>query len=305
MHSSKEGNLTFQDSGANSLKKWFLAIRPATLFASISPVLVGTSMAYKDGVFHLPSALAAAIGAIFIQIGTNLANDYYDFVHGVDHEGRLGPVRVTQKGIIDPDSVRRGFIIAFIVAILAGIYLILRGGMPIFIIGVLSIIFGITYSAGPFPTGYYGLADPLVIIFFGPVAVGGTYYVQALSINGKVLIAGLGPGLISNAILTVNNLRDWETDKLAGKKSLAVRFGKGFARGEYILSIAAAFIIPIFLISSNHHYHLICWGAFLLCLSPMRIIWEEPSGLYNKLLKSTAMLLFAYSLLFSIGWIAG
>lgn len=305
MHFSRRGDLIFQDSGVNSLKKWFLAIRPNTLFASISPVLIGTSMAYKDGVFHLPSALMAAIGAISIQIGTNLANDYYDFIHGVDTQDRLGPARVTQQGIMAADSVKRGFLIAFLISILAGIYLIFRAGIPILFIGLLSIIFGITYSAGPFPIAYLGLADPVVIIFFGPVAVGGTYYVQALRIKGDVILAGFAPGFISNAILTVNNLRDWKTDKIAGKKSLAVRFGKRFARIEYMSSLIVAFIIPVLLVSRNHYYHLICWGAFLLWLFPVRIIWQEPTVLYNRLLKSTAMLLFTYSLLFSLGWIAG
>ena len=305
MHSLKEGNLIFQDSGADNLKRWLLAIRPNTLFASISPVLMGTAMAYADGAFLPIPALAAAIGALFIQIGTNLANDYYDFIHGVDTPDRLGPIRVTQQGIIPPDYVKKGFIIAFLIATLAGIYLVFRGGTPILVIGILSVILGIAYTAGPFPIGYHGLADPLVIIFFGPIAVGGTYYVQALQIKGNIIIAGLGPGFISNAILTVNNLRDWHTDKSAEKKTLAVRFGKGFARVEYIASLIMAFIIPFLIVSRNHRYHLICLGAFLLSLIHIRIIWQEPSQIYNKLLKNTAMLLFAYSLLFSLGWITG
>lgn len=305
MHSLKREDLTFQDSGAHNLKNWVLAIRPVTLFASISPVLIGTSMAYVDGVFHLPSALAAAIGAIFIQIGTNLANDYYDFIHGVDTHGRVGPIRVAQQGIIFPGYVKKGFIIAFLIAILAGLYLVLRAGMPILIIGVLSIIFGIAYSTGPFPLGYYGLADPLVIIFFGPVAVGGTYYVQALNIKGNIILAGLGPGFISNAILTVNNLRDWETDRIAGKKSLAVIFGKGFARAEYIISVLVALIVPILLVSKDHYYHLISIVALLLSFFHIESLWQEPGIIHNQLLRITAITLFLYSLLFSLGWIAG
>ena len=302
----KKGHPISPNLEIGTLKKWIIATRPNTLFASISPVIIGTSMAYADSLFHLPSALMAATGAFFIQIGTNLANDYYDFIHGVDSSDRLGPLRVTQAGILDPDSVKRAFIIAFFIATLSGIYLIWRAGLPILIIGLLSILFGLTYTAGPFPLGYYGLGDPLVIIFFGPVAVGGTYYVQALSIKDYVLIAGLAPGFISNAILTVNNLRDIETDKRAGKKTLAVRFGKGFARAEYLLSLFIPFIIPFFLISKNHCWHLICCLSFLLCISCIKVIlFEEPGLIYNKVLKNTASMLFIYSLLFSLGWIIG
>ena len=304
MHLLKRENRIFPDLGVDSLKKWIIAIRPNTLFASISPVIIGTSMAYGDKAFHLPSALAAAIGAVFIQIGTNLANDYYDYIHGVDRTDRIGPVRVTQAGIIEPGSVKKGFIIAFFIAVLSGIYLIWRAGIPILIIGIVSILSGIAYTAGPFPLGYYGLGEPFVIIFFGPVAVSGTYYVQALDINKYVLISGLAPGFISNAILIVNNLRDIKTDKKAGKKTLAVRFGKKFAKIEYILSLFFAFIVPFYLVLSGCYYHLFACISFLLSIPCIKtILIEEPGLKYNKVLKKTSLMLFVYSVVFSLGWI--
>ncbi len=303
MHSLRKENQNFQSSEEDSLRKWIIAIRPQTLFASISPVIIGSSMAYVDHVFHLPSSLMAFFGALFIQIGTNLANDYYDFIHGVDTEERLGPLRVTQQGIIKPDLVKKGFITAFFLSAICGCYLVIRAGLPILIIGLISIAVGIAYTAGPVPLGYIGVADLLVIIFFGPVAVAGTYYVQALSIKKDVILAGFAPGFISNAILVVNNLRDIETDAQAGKKSLAVRFGKGFARAEYLTSLLIAFIIPIFLLSKRHRLHLLCWCSFLIVIPYIKVLWQRPSPLYNQLLKKTALFLFVYSILFSAGWL--
>ncbi|MCH7783451.1 1,4-dihydroxy-2-naphthoate octaprenyltransferase, partial [candidate division KSB1 bacterium] len=186
---------------STKLNIWITASRPKTLWAAIAPVLIGTSMAAGDGMIHLPSALAALTAAVLIQIGANFANDYYDFQKGADNEQRIGPLRATQAGIVTPGAMKRAFILVFLLAFIMGIYLIWRGGLPIFVIGVVSILFGILYTGGPFPLGYLGLGDIAVLLFFGPVAVGGTYYVQALNINGLVIIAGFAPGLISGAIL--------------------------------------------------------------------------------------------------------
>ena len=305
MHSLKGEAQISQSLGEDNLRKWIIAIRPSTLFASISPVIMGISMAYADRVFHLPSALLALIGAIFIQTGTNLANDYYDFIHGVDGPDRIGPPRVTQMGLIKPESIKRAFIISFGIAVVSGSYLVIRAGIPILVIGILSIVFGIIYTAGPFSLANLGLADPLVILFFGPMAVAGTYYVQALDIKGYVIIAGIAPGFISNAMLVVNNLRDIDTDRRSGKKTLAVRFGRKFARAEYIISLIIPFIIPFFLISPLHHYHLFCCASFMLCFPYVKLLWKEPSIHYNKLLKTNAVVLFVYSILFSSGWMIG
>ena len=287
-------------------KLWWMAARPKTLWASIAPVMMGTAMAYADGHFHPPAALAALMGALLIQMGTNLANDYYDYLKGADQEKRLGPLRVTQAGLIAPASMKRAFIFTFSLAFLVGVYLIWRGGWPILIVGLLSILFGILYTGGPFPLGYNGLGDIFVLIFFGPVAVAGTYYVQALALRPEVPIAGLAPGLLSTALLTVNNLRDIDTDRLAGKRTLAVRFGKHFAQWEYVFCILVAAFVPIYLAIKLHtHYFSILAVAILIpAFSEIKTIFSfsDPAVLNHTLVR-TGKMVFIYSLLFSIGWI--
>jgi 1,4-dihydroxy-2-naphthoate octaprenyltransferase len=291
---------------ASKIKIWITASRPKTLWAAFSPVIIGTAMAYGEGKVHWLSAVLAAVGAILIQIGTNFSNDYYDYFRGADKKERLGPLRVTQAGLVKPETMKRATILVFSLAFASGIYLIYRGGWPVLIIGLLSILFGILYTAGPYPLGYNGLGDIFVLIFFGLVAVGGTYYVQALEINSLVLLAGLSPGLFSTAILTVNNLRDIASDKQAGKKTLVVRFGEDFARLEYLFSVLMACLIPIilFFITDSHLYALAASLVFLAAIPPIRIIYEQkPGKIFNQVLATTGRLLLLYSLLFSIGWI--
>lgn len=288
------------------VKIWVLASRPKTLWAAVSPVIIGTAMAYGDGKVHWISAILAAIGAVLIQIGTNLSNDYFDFVHGADRQGRLGPLRVTQAGLVKPQAIKKATILVFSLAILAGIFLIWRAGWPILIIGVLSISFGVLYTAGPFPLGYNGLGDIFALIFFGVVAVGGTYYVQALQINVLVLLAGVSPGLFSMAILTVNNLRDIYTDKKIGKKTLAVRFGENFARMEYLISVLLACLIPIilFFLTSSHLFALAASLVFLIAIPSIKtVLKQKPGVVFNQVLATTGKLLLLYSLIFAIGWV--
>lgn len=290
----------------SGIEVWVLASRPKTLWAAISPVIIGTSMAYGDGKVHWLAAVCAALGAIFIQIGTNFANDYFDFKHGADHKDRLGPIRVTQAGLVKPQTMKFAIILVFSLAVLVGLYLIWRGGWPVVIIGVFSILFGILYTAGPYPLGYNGLGDIFVLLFFGIVAVAGTYYVQALQINTLILLAGLSPGLFSMAILTVNNLRDIHTDKKAGKKTLAVRFGENFARWEYLASVLIACLIPIILyfLTSSHFYALGASMVFLMAIPPIKTVFEQKPGIiFNQVLATTGRLLLLYSLIFAIGWI--
>ncbi len=290
----------------SGFRVWLLASRPKTLPAAISPVIIGTAMAFYDGRLHILSALLAAAGALLIQIGTNFANDYFDFFKGVDDKDRLGPLRATQAGLVDPQKMKRAFIIVFLSASLAGGYLVYRGGWPVVIIGALSILCGIAYTGGPYPLGYNGLGDLFVLIFFGPVAVGGTYYVQALEINRIVLLAGLAPGLLSVAILTVNNLRDIYTDKKAGKKTLPVRFGENFARWEYLLCLilSCLIIIPLILQTRAHFLSLSVFIILLPAVPSIKIIFKiKPGIIFNKVLAGTGQLLFIYSILFSIGWI--
>jgi 1,4-dihydroxy-2-naphthoate octaprenyltransferase len=290
----------------NRFMIWKEASRPKTLWAAVAPVIIGTSMAYGDGKFHPIAAFISLLAAILIQIGTNYANDYFDFMNGADTKERIGPTRATEAGLIKPQTMRRAFILAFALAFVIGLYLIWRAGWPILIIGILSIISGILYTAGPYPLGYRGLGDIFVLIFFGPVAVGGTYYVQALEITTPVIIAGLSPGLISTALLTVNNLRDFHSDGKAGKKTLAVRFGVFFTRIEYIVSIVVACSVPAVLIVINpdHPYVLAAMSVFIFALPSIRaVLFDEISPRLNKVLADTGKMLLIYSIIFSLGWI--
>lgn len=290
----------------SKMKVWVLASRPKTLWAAVGPVLVGTAMAYSDGQAHWLTAFIVLFAAVFIQIGTNFSNDYFDFVKGADAGERLGPTRATQAGLVSSQEMKRATIVAFGFAVLAGIYLTYRGGWPILMIGIFSILFGILYTAGPYPLGYNGLGDGFVLIFFGLVAVGGTYYVQTLSINSMVLLAGLGPGLLSTTLLCVNNLRDLENDRKAGKKTLPVRFGRRFGQLEYLGTLFLAAVVPVVLIIQTHSHYLALAASASVALASrdIRIILKEkPGRIYNGVLANTGKLIIFYCLLFSIGWI--
>ncbi len=289
------------------VKYWILASRPKTLPAAIAPVIIGSARAFKIDKFHLLSFLTAFFATILIQIGTNLANDYFDYVQGIDTKDRLGPKRVTQSGLIKPEKVRTAFIIIFSLASISGIYLVMRGGWPIIIIGILSILCGIWYTAGKHSLSYLGLGDLFVLIFFGPIAVGGTFYTQTLNINYQVILAGLSAGLISTAILIVNNLRDIKTDKKSGKLSLAVRFGPVFTKLEYLICLIAACFIPLFLffLNSDRITILLPCSVILFAIPVIKVVFNRNSNNkeLNKSLANTGRLLLLFSILFSIGWV--
>ena len=287
-----------------AFKVWIMAARPKTLPAAITPVIIGSAMAYGDGGWHTLSALAALLGAVFIQIGTNLANDYADFRKGTDTEERLGPTRVTQAGLASPRAVRNAAILVFALALVIGVYLVTRGGWPIVTIGLLSIIFGVLYTSGPAPLAYVGIADVFVLIFFGPVAVAGTYYVQTLAFSPATVIAGLAPGLFSVAILTVNNLRDIVSDRTAHKRTLAVRFGATYARTQYLLSILIACAIPAYLYAEYRiPIFSVCAGAVALLAAPLiRIVYTQEGRVLNAVLAGTGRIMLIFAVLFSIGW---
>lgn len=286
---------------------WWQAARPKTLWASAAPVVVGTAMALADGTFHAPSAICALLGALLIQIGTNYANDYFDYVKGTDTGERIGPVRATQAGLVSPQAMKRATAFVFLLALVPGGYLVWRGGWPLVAIGLISILCGILYTAGPVPLGYVGLGDLFVLVFFGPVAVGGTYYVQALGVTPEVLVAGLGPGLLSVALLTVNNLRDIDGDRAAGKRTLAVRFGRTFARAEYVAALLLACAgVPLFLWthSGGHGFVLISVLALAVAAPTIRVVLTRTEGpALNGALAHTGRLLLVFSALFSMGWL--
>lgn len=290
----------------SKLKIWLMAIRPKTLWASIAPVLIGSAMAFDDGLFDWFTALVTLLGAVLIQIGTNLANDYFDFKKGADHAERIGPVRVTQAGLVTQNEMKFAITLVFSLALLSAAYLITKGGTPILIIAILSVISAFLYTAGPYPLGYIGLGDIFVLIFFGPVAVGGTYYVQTLSINPLVLIAGIAPGLLSVAVLTVNNLRDLESDRKSNKRTLAVRFGRSFAIAEYFFCVIASAAIPVilFILTNDYEYSLLASLVPFLAFPAMKAVFSTSDGpALNLALAQTGKLLLFYSVLFSIGWL--
>ncbi|HMP74978.1 MAG TPA: 1,4-dihydroxy-2-naphthoate polyprenyltransferase [Kiritimatiellia bacterium] len=289
-----------------NLKPWILAARPKTLWASLAPVAMGTAIATRDGGLHVPSALCALASAFFIQIGTNYCNDYADFAKGTDDAGRTGPLRATAAGLVTPQAMIRATIWAFALAAAAALYLVVRGGWPLALVGVLSIASGVLYTAGPRPLGYIGLGDLFTLVFFGPVAVAGTYYVQALQWSWVPVVAGLAPGLLSVSILVVNNLRDREGDARAGKRTLAVRFGATFVRWEYTLCIAGSAVVTFILARFMNAPPNAAASALVVfaAVPALKTIWSGAEGaVLNNLLAYTALLLLAYAMLFSVGWV--
>ena len=286
------------------MNPWILAIRPKTLPAAIAPVMIGTAMAWGDGAAHWPSAAAALFAALCIQIATNLTNDYCDFKKGADTSTRVGPVRVTQAGLISPRAVVIAAATFFILVVLASVYLVLRAGNAIAIVAAASVLSGILYTAGPKPLAYMGLGELFVFIFFGPVAVAGTYFVQALEINWAVVAAGFGPGFLSCAILAVNNLRDIEGDRKAGKMTLAVRWGKAFAAQEYLFCILAAALTPllVYVITRDHEGAAVASLIGFAAIPAIAAVFTTTGAAFNKILARTSFLLLAYSILFSAGW---
>lgn len=288
------------------MKHWITAIRPKTLTAGLSPIVLATALALNDGFFNPKILILVLIATFAIQVGTNLTNDYYDFVKGVDDHTRVGPTKVLVDGSIELTSMRKAIILVFTIAALASSYLIIHGGWPIAVIAVSSILFAILYTAGPYPLGHIGLADPIELIYFGPVAVAGTYYLITKSIAPYVIIAGFIPGFLSLAILAVDNLRDYNTDKAKGKKTLCVRFGKTFAKIEYYVCIFLGFLVPITLVAITKK-HFLCLSCFILlplyktCLDAVK----EDTGPeeLNKALSQTAASLFLFTLIFSTGWL--
>ena len=214
---------------------WWLAIRPKTLPAALSSVIVG--------VFRLGPALAAMAVALLLQIGSNLANDVFDYERGVDTAERKGPMRVTQAGLLTPGQVRLGMKLVFFAAFILWLYLAWASSWHMILVGLLAILAAIAYTGGPFPFGAYGLGDSFAFLFFGPVAVMGTYFVQALHISAAAWWMSVAMGLIITAILVVNNLRDIPTDSAAGRKTLAVRFGPTWARREYFCCLIIAYAL--------------------------------------------------------------
>ncbi len=291
-----------------ALRIWAMAARPRTLPAAVAPVLVGSAAAWAaldggEGFYWLRFA-AAFVAAIFIQIGTNLANDYSDAKRGADTVDRLGPVRVTASGLAAPRRVLRATWAAFAIAVLVGLYLVVAVGPEILAVGILSIVAGILYTGGPKPYGYEGLGEVFVFVFFGLVAVNGSYYVQLEELALLPLLLSLPVGLLSAAILVVNNVRDIDTDRRAGKRTLAVRLGRERSRDLYAAMLAAAFLLlPVALLAGGGPaLGLLGLVSIALAPKPLRAVRERTDGpALNGALAGTGALLAGFAVLTSIG----
>ena len=297
---------------------WVIAARPQTLPAAAAPVIVGTGLAVHDGVFAALPALAALVGAGLIQIGTNFANDYYDAVQGADTEDREGFTRVTAGGLIAPETVKRAMYLTFAASIALGTYLVYVGGLPILVIGLLSVASGIAYTGGPYPLGYHGLGDLFVFVFFGLVAVAGTYYVQAAAVLANPLPVGIPPGTLpvaavvaalpiaalSTDILVVNNVRDREEDATTGKRTLVVRFGYGVARVQFVAMLAVAYATPIWFLLRPGYSAAVLLPYLTLPYAAViaRTMLTETAGeVLNPTLERNGRLLAGYAVLFAVG----
>jgi 1,4-dihydroxy-2-naphthoate octaprenyltransferase len=296
-----------------------MAIRPQSLPAGAAPVIVGAGLAIRDGVFAVGPAVAALLGALLLQVGSNFTNDYYDAIRGADTEDREGFQRVTQSGLISPMRVRQAMYVAFSLAALVGVYLVYVGGVPILVVGLLSILAGFAYTGGPYPFGYHGLGDLFVFVFFGLIAVTGTYYVQAVSTIASVglipvtipsgtvtvaaVVASVPAAALSTNILVVNNIRDLETDRETGKETLAVKIGYRWSRIEYAVLLVLAYLVPLVFAG--------VWES-VFPLAPLLTaplgwrLWttvrDETTGTaLNPALEQTGKLFLAFSLLFAVG----
>lgn len=282
---------------------WVSAARPKTLPAACAPVLVGCAVAAHAGVLAAGPALAALVGALLLQIGANFANDYYDFLKGADGPDRLGPTRATQAGWVTPAAMRRATISVFVLATIVGAYLVTIGGWPILLAGVLAVVTAVAYTGGPWPLAYLGLGEVAAFAFFGPVAVVGTAYVQSHALTPLAAALAVGPGMLSAALLGVNNLRDRSTDERAGKRTLAVRFGARAARVLYALELTVAFAVPVGLVLAGGvgPGALAALGALPFVVPPARLVATQEGAPLNGALAGTARLLLVYGLLLAAG----
>ncbi len=280
-----------------------LACRPATLLVGVVPVLVGTAVARALGTVRLGPSLACLAGAVFLQIGSNLANDVFDYEKGADTTARLGPLRVTQAGLLSPRAMRWGMALVFGLALAVGVYLTKVAGVPIVLMGTASILSAIAYTGGPWPLGYHGLGDLFVFVFFGLVAVCGTVFVSTGGWSLLAVLAAVPVGALATGVLVVNNVRDHETDVHAGKRTLVVRFGRRFGVGEYVGLVAVAYAVPVLLVVGG-------WtgtaGLLPLLTVPLAVrlcvgVGRTRGASLNAYLGGTAKLLFAFGVLFAVG----
>jgi 1,4-dihydroxy-2-naphthoate octaprenyltransferase len=293
----------------SGLRIWLMAARPRTLPAAVAPVLVGTALAGTLGTFKPLTCAATLLGALFIQIGANLSNDYSDARRGADTEDRLGPVRVTAGGLVPPRQVLIATYVAFGLAVLVGVYLIVTAGWQLLLVGAASILAGVLYTGGPKPYGYEGLGEVFVFLFFGVVAVTGTYFAQRQELTWESFVLAVPVGLLATAILMVNNVRDLETDRRAGKRTLAVRLGRPRARTLYACVVYLAFALaPLAWVLGGaglSPWLLLPWLALPLAAPVVRVVRNRVDGpSLNGALARTGMLQLVFCALLSAGLLA-
>lgn len=284
-------------------KAWLLATRPKTLPAAVAPVLVGGAAAYADGLFFILPAIACLVGAILLQIAVNLANDYFDAKNEIDSEERLGPVRVTQSGLIPPGQVKFAMFFCLVLSALVFAYLSSVGGLPIVIIAIASVLGALGYSGGPFPLASNGLGEVFVFIFFGLVAVCGTYFIQTGQMSWFAVVVSMPPGLLITNIMIINNLRDIETDRKAGKNTLAVMLGRSSTIMNYRLLLLLSYMMPLVLWVTGVRSPFILLPLLTLPLGWK--MWQEVDVCIGSELNETLAKTAKLSLLFSLAFAAG
>ena len=287
----------------SKLQCWILASRPRTLPAALVPVMVGSALAIYHGIFFPAYSIVAFLCSILIQIGTNFTNDLYDYLKGTDTEERKGPLRVLASGLISVNEMKWGIFLVFFIAFLLGLYLVYSVGIMILWIGIFSIIAGLAYTAGPFPLAYNGLGDLFVFIFFGIVGTVGTYYLHAQQFTLLAFLISLPVGALVTNILIVNNYRDIEEDKTAGKNTLAVLLGKDFSRYEYVFFILVSFFIP-FLLHIKYDFNIWIFLPYItlpIAITLVKMIYVLTGTQLNKTLELSAKFSALYGLLLSIG----
>jgi len=292
---------------ASMVRIWVMAARLRTLPAAVAPVLVGTSLALGAGHFHALAFVAALLGAVFIQVGTNLSNDYSDARRGADSEDRLGPVRVTAGGLVPPKQVLMATYASFGAAVVCGAYLIAVAGWELLAVGAASILAGVLYTGGPRPYGYEGLGEVFVFLFFGVVAVTGSYFVQVQQLPWQAFACAVPVGLLASAILVVNNVRDIDTDRRAGKRTLAVRLGRTRTRGLYVAMLAVAFAsVPALWALGMSPWLLLSWATIPLAVRLAQTVRTRVDGpALNGALAQTGALQLSFCVLLSAGILAG
>jgi len=285
---------------------WLLAARPKTLAAAVTPVLVGTALARAASPTHWPSFFEALLGAVFIQIGTNYVNDALDFKKGADTHARLGPLRVTQAGLLSAEAVLRGAYVCFVLAALCGIPLILRGGWPIVAIGIASIAAAYAYTGGPYPLAYHGLGEVFVMIFFGFTAVCGSFYLQTLKLDPTAWLGGFAVGSLAVVILAINNLRDIDNDRASNKRTLAARFGVKFARIEIVIFALVPFLcVAAIAWLRSARTLMIPMLALILAIALLVRVARSRGAELNRCLALAGALEWSFGILYVIGAAVG